>query len=29
LTIPEYPGLMQPVLEALSETRRDMQFVPL
>jgi len=29
LAIPEYPGLMQPVLKALAETSRDMQFVPL
>jgi restriction system protein len=29
VTIPEYPGLMQPVLQALAETSGDMTFVPL
>jgi restriction system protein len=29
LTIPDYPGLMQPVLHALKEARRDMPFAPL
>ncbi len=29
MAIPEYPGLMQPVLEALAETSRDLQFAPL
>ena len=29
MTIPEYPGLMQPVLHALEETSRDMAFAPL
>jgi restriction system protein len=29
LVIPDYPGLMQPVLHALAETSADMPFVPL
>jgi restriction endonuclease Mrr len=29
MTIPEYPGLMQPVLHTLEETSRDMPFEPL
>lgn len=29
MAIPEYPGLMQPVLKALAETRRDIQFPAL
>lgn len=29
MTIPEYPGLMQPVLHILEETSRDMPFGPL
>ena len=29
MTIPEYPGLMQPVLQALRETRGNTAFVPL
>ena len=29
MAIPEYPGLMQPVVEALAETSRDLQFVSL
>lgn len=29
MTLPEYPGLMQPVLQALAETSGDMTFVPL
>jgi restriction system protein len=29
MAIPEYPGLMQPVLHTLEETSRDMSFAPL
>jgi restriction system protein len=29
MTIPDYPGLMQPVLHTLKETSRDMAFAPL
>lgn len=29
MAIPDYPGLMQPVLHALAETSRDMAFAPL
>ena len=29
MTIPEYPGLMQPVLHALTENEREMPFAPL
>ena len=29
MAIPEYPGLMRPVLQALAETRGDLKFEPL
>lgn len=29
MAIPEYPGLMQPVLRVLTDTKRDMRFGPL